>query len=85
MLDLSDGLRTTTLSLNLNKVWLNESYDGSELITQDFEMLGSGSLSLTNSDDGEQLSIEAEVKDALILRSWSEKNLTERIKIEASG
>ena len=85
LLDLSDGLRTTTLSLNLNKVWLNESYDGSELITQDFEMLGSGSLSLTNSDDGEQLSIEAEVKDALIIRSWSEKTLTERIKIEASG
>ena len=28
LLDLSDGGRTTTLSLDLSKVWLNESYDG---------------------------------------------------------
>ncbi|MFL2957880.1 MAG: choice-of-anchor X domain-containing protein [Candidatus Thalassarchaeaceae archaeon] len=85
LLDLSDGVRTTTLSLDLSKVWLNESYDGSELITQDFEMLGSGSLILSDSEEGEGLLIEAQVKDAFIVRSWSENTLTERIRIEASG
>jgi hypothetical protein len=85
LLDLSDGTRTTTLSLDLSKVWLNESYDGSELITQDFEMLGSGSIFLSDSEEGEGLSIEAQVKDAFIVRSWSENTLTERIRIEASG
>tara|TARA_B100001564_G_scaffold159708_1_gene134283 strand:- start:629 stop:3520 length:2892 start_codon:yes stop_codon:yes gene_type:complete len=85
LLDLSDGVRTTTLSLDLSKVWLNESYDGSELITQDFEMLGSGSIFLSDSEEGEGLLIEAQVKDAFIVRSWSENTLTERIRIEASG
>ena len=85
ILDLSDGERTTTLSLDLSKVWLNESYDGSELITQDFEMLGSGSIFLSDSEEGEGLLIEAQVKDAFIVRSWSENTLTERIRIEASG
>ena len=85
LLDLSDGVRTTTLSLDLSKVWLNESYDGSELITQDFEMLGSGSMILSDSEEGEGLLIEAQVKDAFIVRSWSENTLTERIRIEASG
>ena len=85
LLDLSDGERTTTLSLDLSKVWLNESYDGSELITQDFEMLGSGSIFLSDSEEGEGLLIEAQVKDAFIVRSWSENTLTERIRIEASG
>lgn len=85
LLDLSDGVRTTTLSLDLSKVWLNESYDGTELITQDFEMLGSGSIILSDSDEGGGLSIDAQVKDAFIVRSWSENTLTERIKIEASG
>ena len=85
LLDLSDGVRTTTLSLDLSKVWLNESYDGSELITQDFEMLGSGSMILSDSEEGEGLLIEAQVKDAFIIRSWSENTLTERIRIDASG
>ena len=85
LLDLSDGVRTTTLSLDLSKVWLNESYDGSELITQDFEMIGSGSIFLSDSEEGEGLLIEAQVKDAFIVRSWSENTLTERIRIEASG
>ncbi|MGB1435925.1 MAG: hypothetical protein ACPG8U_00170 [Candidatus Thalassarchaeaceae archaeon] len=85
LLDLSDGVRTTTLSLDLSKVWLNESYDGSELITQDFEMLGSGSMILSDSEEGEGLLIEAQVKDAFIVRSWSENTLTERIRIDASG
>nr|ANV79156.1 hypothetical protein [uncultured Candidatus Thalassoarchaea sp.] len=51
---------------------LNESYDGSELITQDFEMLGSGSMILSDSEEGEGLLIEAQVKDAFIVRSWSD-------------
>ncbi len=85
LLDLSDGLRTTTLSLDLSKVWLNESYDGSELVYQDFEMVGSGSIILTDIENEDQLSISAEVKDALIIRSWSEKTLTERIRLDASG
>ncbi|MBD50943.1 MAG: hypothetical protein CMB08_03350 [Euryarchaeota archaeon] len=85
LLDLSDGVRTTTLSLDLSKVWLNESYDGSDLITQDFEMLGSGSIFLSDSEEGEGLLIQAQVQDAFIVRSWSENTLTERIRIEASG
>ena len=85
LLDLSDGVRTTTLSLDLSKVWLNESYDGSELIRQDFEMLGSGSIILSDSEEGEGLLIEAQVKDAFIVRSWSENTLTERIRLDAAG
>jgi len=85
LLDVSDGSRIITLSLDLSRVWLNETYDGLELLTQDFEMIGDGYILVSNEEGEANFSIEAQVKDAYILRSWSEQTLTERIRLEASG
>ncbi|MFQ3344033.1 MAG: choice-of-anchor X domain-containing protein [Candidatus Poseidoniales archaeon] len=82
--DISDGSNIGTLSLSLDRVWLNETYDGPELLKQEFEMIGSGTISLTNQGE-DAFSIEAQIKDAYILRSWSQQTLTERISIEGSG
>jgi len=84
ILDISDGSNVGELNLDLEKIWLNETYDGLELLKQEFEMFGSGSIILTNDADNE-LFIEAQIRDAYILRSLSGDTLTERISIEGSG
>ena len=84
ILDISDGSNIGKLDLDLNKVWLNETYDGLELLKQEFEMIGSGSIILTTQGEDE-LSIEAQINDAYILRSLTGNKLTERISIEGSG
>tara|TARA_B100001113_G_scaffold353395_1_gene357548 strand:- start:50 stop:3151 length:3102 start_codon:yes stop_codon:yes gene_type:complete len=84
-----DGTNGIILDLDLDRIWLNESYDGNNLIYQDFEMLGNGSMYLTESDSegsfDEGFSAQISVTRALVNRSWSEGSLTERIIIEGGG
>ena len=49
------------IALNLNRIWLNETMEGSELTSQIFEMAGTGNMTVTNQEDGENTTIQASV------------------------
>ncbi|MFL2979658.1 MAG: choice-of-anchor X domain-containing protein [Candidatus Thalassarchaeaceae archaeon] len=84
-----NGLNGIILDLSLDRVWLNESYDGDELIAQDFEMVGNGSMVLkegySEGDYEEGFTAEISVSSATVNRSWQDDELSERITIEGSG
>ena len=85
LLDMSNGSEGAAIDLVLDRIWLNESYDGTELISQDFEMMGSGGL-LLNTDEGDEgASISADVSDAYVLRSFQDGKVTERMMFEGDG
>ena len=81
-LDAMNGSEGMQLELNLDRIWLNETYDGNELLQQNFEMSGNGSLYLSTSEESEEgensgFEVEVQVNDVYVLRSWSEGELTE--------
>jgi hypothetical protein len=84
-LDLTNDSGGVVVSLNLDRIWLNETYDGTELIQQDFEMSGDGTLSLQGGEDGGDFAIDAQISDAYVLRSFSEGEVTERMRFEGTG
>ena len=84
-LDMTNGSEGAVVSLNLDRIWLNETYDGVEMIQQDFEMSGNGTLSLRGGEDGGDFSIDAQIRDAYVLRSFSEGEVTERMRFEGTG
>ena len=84
-----NGSNGIILDLSLDRIWLNESYDGDELLSQDFEMLGNGSMTLSGgySEDGfeEGFTAEISVSRASVNRSWNNGELSERVIIEGNG
>ena len=54
VLDMADGSQGAAIDLGLDRIWLNETYHGTELISQDFEMAGSGliAISIDEGDEG---------------------------------
>ena len=89
-LDAMNGSEGLQLELNLDRIWLNETYDGNDLLQQDFEMSGNGSLYLNTSEEGEEgessgFEVEVQVNDVYVLRSWSGGELTERFRIDGTG
>ena len=84
-----NGENGVILDLDLDRIWLNESYDGNDLTSQDFEMQGNGTMFLSegNSDGSpdEGFSAQISVTSALVNRSWSDESLTESISIEGGG
>ena len=89
MLDSMNGTEGLMLVLNLETIWLNETYDGVELLNQDFEMRGNGSLFLNTTEEDEGgssgFSVDVDVHEVLVLRSWEEGSLTERFLIDGTG
>ncbi len=88
MLDSMNGTQGLMLAFNLETIWLNETYDGVELLNQDFEMRGNGSLFLnTTEEEGESngFSVDVDVHEVLILRSWEKGSSTERFLIDGTG
>lgn len=88
--DSMNGTEGLVLELNLDRIWLNETYDGVELLRQDFEMSGNGSLFLNTTEEGEGgesngFSVDVQVNDVYVLRSWDEGELTERFLIDGTG
>jgi len=73
------------LVLNLNKIWLNETMEGSELTSQIFEMAGTGNMTVSNQNDGENTTIQASVVDSYILRSMVGGVIEEQMRLEANG
>ena len=89
LLDSMDGTQGLMLALNLETIWLNETYDGVELLNQDFEMRGNGSLFLNTTEEGDEgnsgFSVDVDVHEVLVLRSWQEDSSTERFLIDGTG
>ena len=89
MLDSMDGTQGLMLMFNLDTIWLNETYDGVELLSQDFEMRGDGSLFLNTTEEDEEgssgFSVDVDVHEVLVLRSWNEGSSTERFLIDGTG
>ncbi|MDP6378216.1 MAG: hypothetical protein QF885_01030 [Candidatus Thalassarchaeaceae archaeon] len=73
------------LVLNLNRIWLNETMEGSELTSQIFEMAGTGNMTVTSENEGENTTIEASVVDSYILRSMIGGVIEEQMRLEANG
>ena len=84
LLDMSNGSEGAAIDLVLDRIWLNETYDGTELMSQDFEMTGSGGLEINTGEGGGAL-INAEVNDAYVLRSYQDGKVTERMMFEGDG
>ncbi len=85
VLDADTGTDHVYLHLELDRMWMNETYDGTEITRQIFEMRGSGSLIFQRGADGEDLDIEANVHQAYLLRDWENGVMTERLVLEATG
>tara|TARA_Y100000588_G_scaffold391650_1_gene500916 strand:+ start:725 stop:3559 length:2835 start_codon:yes stop_codon:yes gene_type:complete len=84
-LDMTNGSMGAVIGLELERIWLNETYHGNELIGQDFEMSGYGNLSVNTGDDFEGAAIDARINDAYVLRSYNEGKVTERMRFEGDG
>ena len=85
-LDMSNESEGAVIDLELDMIWLNESYDGTELMRQDFEMMGSGGLVINTADGGgEGTTINADVNEAYVLRSYQDGKVTERMMAEGDG
>ena len=69
------------IELDLDKVWLNQTYFAEELIGQEFEMRGDGMLYTIQ--DGLQISVN--VTDALYNRTLLEETFTEHLIIDGNG
>lgn len=89
MLDSMNGTQGLILALNLETIWLNETYDGVELLQQDFEMRGNGSLFLNTNEEGTDggsgFSVDVDVHEVWVLRSWQQGSSTERFLIDGTG
>ena len=85
LLDMSNESEGALIDLELDRIWLNESYDGTELMRQDFEMMGSGGLVVNTGDGDEGATINADVNEAYVLRSYQDGKVTERMMFEGSG
>ncbi len=84
-LDMTNGSSGAILDLDLDKIWLNETYDGTDLIVQDFEMTGVGNMSLDAVDGGEGATIDARIDDAFVFRSYKDGKISERMRFQGDG
>ena len=85
ILDLDTGTDQIYLTLDLHNVWMNETYEGTEISRQIFEMRGTGALEFQSDSQDSLIDIEANVYQAYILRDWENGILSERLTLEASG
>ncbi len=69
------------IELGLHKVWLNQTYFDEELVGQEFEMLGQGSLFTIQ--DG--LTISVNVTEALYNRTLLQDSYSEHLLVDGYG
>ena len=83
-LNINSDIQNTLIDLNLDKVWLNETFEKTTLIKQDFEMSGSGLISL-DSPNGEGLIVNSNIYEAYVNRSYFDGKMSERISLNGDG
>ena len=76
-----DGFEEIDIELNLDKVWLNQTYFDEELVAQEFEMKGDGSLFTIQNG----LEISVNVTDASYNRTLLQETFTEHLIIDGNG
>jgi len=76
---------TNNLSLILESIWKNETIVGGVLTTQIFDARGYGVLNLVDDDGETQTHILANVSDAWLNRSMIGDDISERLRLEATG
>jgi len=84
-LDLSNDSSGGLIDLDLDRIWLNETYDGIELISQEFEMSGLGNLTINTGDGGDGAQIDAWINDAYVFRSYKDGKVSERMRFQGDG
>ncbi len=73
------------ITLQLTRIWLNETMVGAELESQMFEMVGAGNLVVNTNDEGDNTVITANVVDSYITRSLADGIVSESMRLEANG
>ena len=76
---------TTTLDLDFESFWKNETVVSGALTSQVIEARGSGGILLQTNEDGVISTINATVVDALLNRSNLDNIVSERLRLEAFG
>ncbi|RZD33696.1 MAG: hypothetical protein CXT72_07305 [Methanobacteriota archaeon] len=72
------------LYLELDKVWLNETYFDQELLNQEFEMVGNGSMFFTE-NNSQSIAVQIDVTDALYNRTLANDDLSEHLLLNGNG
>ena len=76
---------STNLSLTLDSIWKNETVQSGALTSQVFDARGTGILHLVTFDGASQSEVAVNVSEGWFNRSMIDGNLTERLRIEATG
>ena len=76
---------STELSLLLDSIWKNETIQSGVLTSQVFDAKGSGILHLVTLDGASESEIVANVSEGWFNRSMIDGDLSERLRIEATG
>lgn len=80
----NDG-RSIELGLEITNAWINESWSESELLRQNFQLRGSGIISVTLDDGLNGISVNGTVNDASYTRSLENGVVSEHLILEANG
>ncbi len=84
-LNLDDENRQIDVDLNITKAWLNETWNGSNLIRQTFELTGSGNIHLQLDDGLSGIDAEGTVRAAKYERILQGGVVSENLELEANG
>ena len=76
---------STNLTLNLDSIWKNETVQSGVLTSQVFDARGSGLLHLVTFDGTSMSEITANVSEGWFNRSMIDGDISERLRIEATG
>ena len=82
---LNDQDREIDVNLDIQKAWLNESWNGTGLSSQEFQLEGSGTIRMILFDGLEGISVDGTVRDAKFIRTLENGRVTEHLEIEANG
>ena len=80
----NDG-RSIELGLEITNAWINESWSESQLLRQNFQLRGSGIMSVTLDDGLNGISVNGTVSDASYTRSLENGVVSEHLILEANG
>ncbi len=76
---------STNLTLSLDSIWKNETIQSGVLTSQVFDARGSGILHLVTIDGVSRSEVTADVSEGWFNRSMIDGDLSERLRIEATG
>ena len=82
---LNDQDREIDINLDIQRAWLNESWNGTDLSSQEFQLEGSGTIRMSLYDGLEGISADGTVKEARFTRTLENGIVTEHLELEANG